>query len=99
MKDDLLIKVKRNLVLEHESDDEMLSRLILSAIAYAQSYQHTKDIDLSPATEQAVIILASHLYESRDGSSAGFFGDNIAAAKQVWNAVNTLLTVDKNWQL
>ena len=41
-------------------------------------------------TEQAVIMLASHFYESRDGSTGGFFADNTNAAQQVWNTVNLL---------
>jgi len=30
---------------------------------------------MSPVTEQAVIMLSSHFYESRDGSNRGFFAD------------------------
>lgn len=47
---------------------------------------------MSPATEQAVIMLSSHFYESRDGSTAGFFADNVQASDRVWNTVNTLFT-------
>ena len=36
-------------------------------------------------------MLASHFYESRDGSTGGFFADNMQAGQQVWNTVNTLV--------
>ena len=47
----------------------------------------------------AVIMLASHFYESRDGSTGGFFADNTNAAQQVWNTVNLLLRLDRNWKV
>jgi hypothetical protein len=50
-----------------------------------------------PTTEQAVIILSSHFYESRDGSTGGFFADNTNAAAQVWQIVNRLLALGKDW--
>lgn len=54
---------------------------------------------MPPTTEQAVIMLASHLYESRDGSTGGFFADNVQAGQQVWNTVNLLLRLDRNWKV
>ena len=50
-------------------------------------------------TEQAVIMLASHFYESRDGSTGGFFADSTNASAQVWNTVNLLLRLDRNWKV
>ncbi|MGB4823918.1 MAG: head-tail connector protein, partial [Leuconostoc mesenteroides] len=50
-------------------------------------------------TEQAVIMLVSHFYESRDGSTGGFFADNVGASQQVWNTVNLLLRLDRRWQV
>lgn len=50
-------------------------------------------------TEQAVIMLASHFYESRNGSMSGFFADNPQAAQQMWNTVNLLLRLDRRWQV
>ena len=98
----LLSKVKANLILEHDADDELLQRLIDAALSYAESYQHltvgTYDAAaMPPTTEQAVIMLSSHFYESRDGSTGGFFADNVQAGQQVWNTVNTLLRLDRNW--
>ncbi len=98
----LLSKVKANLILEHDADDELLQRLIDAAVSYAESYQHltvgTYDAAaMPPTTEQAVIMLSSHFYESRDGSTGGFFADNVQAGQQVWNTVNTLLRLDRNW--
>ena len=83
----LLEKVKLNLILEHDEDDELLGIYIAAAITYAESYQHLdkgyySENTMSETTEQAVIMLASHLYESRDGSTAGFFADNVQATQQ-----------------
>lgn len=54
---------------------------------------------MTATTEQAIIMLASHLYESRDGSTGGFFADNVQAGQQVWNTVNLLLRLDRRWQV
>ena len=102
--EELLAKVKRNLILDHDADDVLLMQYITAAIAYAESYQHIPEGSYSensmpPTTEQAVIMLASHFYESRDGSTGGFFADNTNAAQQVWNTVNLLLRLDRNWKV
>lgn len=101
---ELLTKVKQNLILEHSADDELLKSYISAAVSYAESYQHLpenfySENPMPPTTEQAVIMLASHFYESRDGSTGGFFGDNVQAAKQVWDTVNMLLRLDRRWLL
>ena len=97
----LLEKVKDNLILQHDEDDALLLRLIAAALGYAESYQKVKygRKKLPPSTEQAVVMLTSHFYESRDGSTAGFFADNTNAAAQVWQAVNRLLAMEKRWDL
>ena len=100
--DKLLEKVKANLILEHSEDDALLKMYIDAAVSYAESYQHIpegfyKSNPMSPITEQAVIMLSSHFYESRDGSTGGFFADNVQAGQQVWNTVNLLLRLDRNW--
>ena len=69
MMDALLTKVKQNLILEHSEDDELLRGYITAAISYAESYQHipagTYQVDpMPPTTEQAVIMLSTHFYES-----------------------------------
>ena len=38
--DELLSKVKSNLILEHTADDELLKNYITAAVSYAESYQH-----------------------------------------------------------
>ena len=98
----LLPKVKANLILEHDADDEMIRGFITATVSYAESYQHLAagwySENIMPATtEQAVIMLSGHFYESRDGSTAGFFADNVQAGQQVWNTVNMLLRLDRNW--
>ena len=100
----LLLKLKQNLILEHSADDALLQSYITAAVAYAESYQHLPDGYYSgntmPATtEQAIIMLSSHFYESRDGSTGGFFADNVPAAQQVWNTVNLLLRLDREWKV
>ena len=98
----LLEKVKANLILEHNDDDVLLQNYITAATAYAESYQkksegYYTENSMHPTTEQAVIMLSSHFYESRDGSTAGFFSDNVQASEQVWNVVNMLLRLNKEW--
>jgi len=102
----LLQKTKDNLVLQHDTDDALLLGYIAAAVSYAESYQHKPENyyakrgnKMSAATEQAVIMLASHFYESRDGSTGGFFSDSVPASQQVWNTVNMLLRLHKNWKV
>ena len=100
----LLEKVKQNLILEHSADDSLIEGYITAAVSYAESYQHIpegyySENAMPPTTEQAVIMLASHFYESRDGSTGGFFADNVQASQQVWNTVNLLLRLDRRWQV
>jgi len=100
----LLEKVKANLILTHTADDALLKEYITAAAAYAESYQHIREgfyaeNEMPATTQQAVIMLASHFYESRDGSTGGFFSDNTNAAQQVWNTVNLLLRLDREWKV
>lgn len=99
---DILTPVKENLILQHDQDDDLVLRLIAAAINYSESYQHVETgwYETHPvpaATEQAIIMLVSHWYESRDGSTAGFYADNVQASQQVWNTVNMLLQLDRLW--
>jgi len=96
----LMQKVKANLILQHDEDDALLRSFITAATSYAESFQHVPAgtyaaNDMSPTTEQAVVMLSSHFYESRDGSTAGFFGDSVQAGRQVWDTVNMLLRMGK----
>lgn len=104
MMDSLLEKVKKNLILEHNEDDELLSMYITAAKSYAESYQHIEEgyyseNPIPPTTEQAIIMLASHFYESRDGSTGGFFSNSPQAGEQVWNTVNLLLRLNRRWKV
>lgn len=49
----LLSKVKANLILEHDADDELLQRLIDAAVSYAESYQHLTAGTYEAATPHA----------------------------------------------
>jgi len=100
----LLEKVKANLILEQSADDELLQLYITAATSYAESYQHLPEgtyaeNTMPPTTEQAIIMLSSHFYESRDGSTGGFFADNVQAGQQVWHTVNLLLRLDRDWKV
>lgn len=100
----MLARLKKNLIIEHTEDDDYLKKLINFAVAYAESYQHLppntyQNSNMSQTTIQAVIMLASHMYESRDGSTGGFFADNVQASQQVWAVVNSLLRLDREWQV
>ena len=100
----LLEKVKQNLIVNHTADDALIEHFINAAVSYAESYQHIPagsyiEKDMPPTTEQAVIMLASHFYEYRDGSTGGFFQDSVQAAEQVWHTVNLLLRLDRDWQV
>ena len=102
--DELLTKVKQNLIVEHAVDDALIKSYITAAVSYAESYQHIPagayQIDpMPPTTEQAVIMLSTHFYESRDGSTGGFFSDNVQAGQQVWHTVNLLLRLDRDWKV
>ncbi|OIJ17357.1 hypothetical protein BKP37_02305 [Anaerobacillus alkalilacustris] len=96
----LLVRVKSNLILTHNEDDDLLLGFIAAATSYAESYQKKADgyygeNPMHPTTEQAVIMLSSHFYESRDGSTGGFFADKVEASQQVWQVVNMLLRLNR----
>ena len=99
----LLEKVKANLILEHTADDELLQLYITAAVSYAESYQHLPenfytDNLMPPTTEQAVVMLSSHFYESRDGSTGGFLPTTCKPDNR-WNTVNLLLRLDRDWKV
>lgn len=100
----LINKVKSNLILNTDKDDGLIKEFIRASVSYAESYQkkpagYYSENLMSPTTERAVIMLSSHFYESRDGSTGGFFADNVNAASQVWDTVNLLLRMDKDWMV
>jgi len=102
--DNLLPKVKAHLILSHDEDDGLLLIYIAAAVSYAESYQHVskgyyEETSMPPTTEQAVIMLSSFFYESRDGSTAGFFADSVQAGQQVWDTINLLLRLDRDWKV
>lgn len=101
---ELLPKVKENLIITFNDDDSLILSFIAAAISYAEEYQHKdsgyyNDNEMSETTKQAVIMLASHFYESRDGSTGGFFADNTNAANNVWSTVNRLLFMNREWKV
>lgn len=102
--DELIGQVKNNLIIDFTEDDRIIESYIVAAVSYAEQYQHKEggyyfSHEMSETTKQAVVMLSSHFYESRDGSTAGFFGNSPQAAEQVWNAVNRLLILDRDWKV
>jgi len=101
----MLEKLKANLILQHDADDGLLQGLIAAAFSYAESRQHMPEgcylagAALPAATEQAVLMMASHFYESRDGGTGGFFSGGAGAAAQAWQAADRLLAMNKNWEV
>lgn len=100
----ILERVKKNLIIDFTDDDGIISSYIAAAISYAEGYQHLErnyyqTNEMSETTVQGVVMLASHFYESRDGSTAGFFANSPQAAAEVWNTVNRLLILDRAWKV
>lgn len=100
----LLEDVKKNLIIDDDSEDSFISTIIETAVSYAEGYQHLDEgfyltNTMSPSTRGAIIIFASHLYESRDGSTGGFFNDSVQASEQTIKTVNMLLRLDRDWKV
>jgi hypothetical protein len=100
----LLEKAKANLMVTHHFDDELISEYLSAAKKYAEEFQHLPDgyYDLNPmssTTEQAVIMFTAFLYESRDGSTGGFWGDNTNAPASAFVTVNNLLRMGRDWKV
>ena len=101
---DLLEQVKSNLIVTFVDDDNLILSFISASISYAEGYQHLdegyyKTHEMSERTRQGIIMLASHFYESRDGSTGGFFADSTNASEQVYKTVNRLLALDREWKV
>ena len=97
-------QLKVNLILEHHEDDVLLAELIAAATSYACAFQHLPDghydtQPMSASTRRGVIMLASHMYESRDGSTGGVWNDKPDAARAVWESVHRLLVMDRHWKI
>jgi uncharacterized phage protein (predicted DNA packaging) len=104
--EDLLPRVKKNLIIDFSDDDELLAGMVAAAIDYAESFQnretgHYAENGMPPATEQAVVMLASQYYESRDGSGDTFFGGGYrsGAAGNAKRAVDDLLRLNRDWKV
>ena len=93
--DELMALVKQNLLVNHSEDDSLIASFVLAATSYATAYQHLPEgyYQTEPMSQ------ATHFYESRDGATAGFWADKTDAARAVWNAVNTLLRLDRDWKI
>ena len=101
---ELIRLVKANLLIDFSDDDDLIAQQIQAAISYAASFQHQADgfydsHEMSPATRQGVVMLATHLYEARDGATGGFWADKTDAARAAWDAIHRLLVMDREWKI
>ena len=86
MPEDFLMKVSRLA----DKTDEILPKVLEAGAEVVE--------DKVRSNLQAVIRSGTK-YESRDGSTGGFFADNVQAGQQVWNTVNLLLRLDREWKV
>lgn len=96
--------VKTNLLIDFDTDDELIAHLVDAATSYATSFQHLEEgyyatHAMTPATTQGVVMLATHLYEARDGATGGFWADKTDAAAAAWEAIHRLLVMDREWKI
>ena len=85
-------------------EEEMRYCSYFNSIKQKRMYQHYEPKyyetnECSENTRLAIVMLASHFYESRDGSTGGFFGDSVHAGEQAMKTANTLLRLDRNWKV
>lgn len=100
----MLEQLKANLIKEDNADDDLLREILAAAVNYAENVQNLgegyyAEHSMSSSTRQAIIMLASHWYESRDGGTGGFFQNTPAAAESVRKAVDDLLKCTKDWKI
>lgn len=99
LESELLTAVKANLQIDFDNDDELILRLIRSAVDYAERYQNRdyseSDCELPHSTTQGIVMLATHWYESRDGSTAGYFSSS--DGERAVRAAERLLSANKRW--
>jgi hypothetical protein len=105
---DLLPNVKKNLVLDFDDDDSLLIGMVEGAVNYAEGFQNRGDgyyaeNEMPPATAQAVVLLASYFYETRDATGGTFFAGSVGAigagGNNMWRAVNDLLRLNRDWKV
>lgn len=100
--DELKALLRENLVLGDTADEALLDASLMAAIAYATGYQKKDKLDLdrlNEATRHGILLLATFLYESRDGVTGGFFANQEAAKDKTFESVHRLLQIDKDWRI
>ena len=70
---------------------------VTEVYAEAEFYDLTFSVRTEERTFEAEYPETEMCIRDRDGSTGGFFADNTNAAQQVWNTVNLLLRLDRNW--
>lgn len=101
---ELISLVKQNLGIDFTDDDELIEHYVLAALSYATAFQHMPEdfYEKNPPTErtrQAIVMLATHYYESRDGGAAGFFSPRPENVANIREAVDRLLRLDRTWTI
>ena len=102
-KDSLLEKIKKNLILEHDEDDDLIRSYITAAVSLCRSYQH---LEAGTYTENPMHLQPNRRLSCYAATSMNqemvlrvAFADNTSAGEQVWNTVNLLLRLDRNWKV
>jgi hypothetical protein len=102
----LLAKVQQNLILENPDDNDLavMERCTMAALDYAARQQNHpngfyKKNPMTPNTEDAVIMLASLNYESRDCTPTGIFGASEAGSKLARTTIDDMLRLGKVWRV
>ena len=96
----LLENVKANLILEHSDDDSLIQMYITAAVSYAESYQHRDGITRPcHAIYDTAGGCHAQFSTKADGSTGGFFADNVQASQQVWDTVNMLLRLEREQKI
>ncbi len=57
------------------------------------------DNPMPPTTEQAIIMLSLIFMKVEMAVRGGLFAHNVQAGQQVWNTVNLLLRLDRDWKV
>lgn len=108
--DDMIALVRANLILDDDNLDErdydLLSQMVSAAVSYAEGFQNLPDgyysgdgHSMTENTKRAVVMKASHFWESRDSAAGGMWGESAKASEQSNSAIDALLRLDRDWRV
>lgn len=100
---DLLGKIKQTLNLENDQkNDALIQRLIKVAVEYAEAFQSIpagsyNEENIPRLTEQAIILLAVHLYKKKITLSSNISFHSKRSKTQIMSEIDELLLKERNW--